>query len=34
MQTKDKLDQYDWIGVFGRLDKIENIVGDPVYMMG
>ena len=33
--TKKKLKKFDWIGFYpGRLDKIENIVGDPVYMMG
>ena len=33
--TEKKLRKFDWIGFYpGRLDKIEDIVGDPAYYMG
>lgn len=33
--TDKNLDKYDWIGFYpGILDKRENVVGNPLYMMG
>ncbi len=31
----EDLEKYDWIGFYpGKMDNIENIEGDPAYMMG